>query len=161
MGRDATDAFAKSQIAAGVVPPTEGTVFVSMADVDKEGVVESVQRLVAVGFKVLATSGTARYLSGLGVECERVNKVRDGKPDVIDAMKSGRIKVVFNSTIGLAAVRDSAAIRQAALKHQIPYFTTVSAADAISCAIERLAEDRPLEVCSLQEHLEMVSASRA
>jgi carbamoyl-phosphate synthase large subunit len=153
VGFDATDAYTKSQTAAGVKLPERGSVFVSVADVDKEAVVEPTKRLLKAGFTILATAGTARYLEGLGVDCLRVNKVREGSPDIVDMMRDGKVQLVFNSTVGIRAIRDSATIRQAALKQQIPYFTTVSAMEAVSDAIARLVEHQPIHVMSLQDHL--------
>jgi carbamoyl-phosphate synthase large subunit len=153
VGLDATDAYTKSQVAAGVKLPEAGTVFVSVADVDKEAVVEPTKQLLKAGFTILATAGTARYLEGLGVDCLRVNKVREGAPDIVDMMRDGKVQLVFNSTVGIRAIQDSATIRQAALKAQIPYFTTVSAMEAVSDAIVRLVEHRPVSVMSLQDHL--------
>ena len=149
---DYESAFAKSQIGAGTRLPSEGTVFVSIADVDKEAVLPAVRRLHEAGFQILATGGTQRFLEGAGVPSERVNKVREGSPDVVEALAAGRVQVVFNTTVGAAAVKDSYSIRREALIRGIPYFTTVAAAEAASLAIVRMVQG-PFNVRSLQEYL--------
>jgi carbamoyl-phosphate synthase large subunit len=146
-------AFAKSQIAAGMHLPEDGTVFVSVADVDKEAVVPAVARLSELGFRILATGGTHRFLSGAGIETVRVNKVREGSPHVLEAMESGEVGLVINTTVGAAAVTDSASLRRTALTRGIPYFTTMAAADAATRAIKRMRAG-PFAVEALQTYLE-------
>jgi carbamoyl-phosphate synthase large subunit len=152
IAHDPEAAFAKSQIGAGTKLPLQGTVFVSVADVDKEAVLLPIKRLVKAGFEVVATGGTHTFLEGAGVPSRRVNKVREGSPHVLEDMQQGRVHLVFNTTVGAASVRDSASLRREALVRGIAYYTTIAAADAASKAIVRLRA-APLEVASLQEHL--------
>jgi carbamoyl-phosphate synthase large subunit len=149
---DPETAFAKSQIGAGVKLPLSGTVFVSVADVDKEAVLLPVKRLVKAGFQILATGGTHKFLEGAGVPARRINKVREGSPHVLEDIQAGRVHLVFNTTVGAAAVHDSASLRRESLVRGVAYYTTIAAADAASKAIVRL-KAAPLEVASLQEHL--------
>ena len=146
-------AFAKSQIAAGTRLPSSGTVFVSIADADKEAVLPAVRRMVAAGFQLMATGGTHRFLAGAGVESERVQKVREGSPHIVEAIAEGRVNLVFNTTLGAASVRDSFSIRRESLVRGVPVFTTISAAEAASLAISRLRQDE-LDVQSLQNYLQ-------
>jgi carbamoyl-phosphate synthase large subunit len=150
---DLDAAFAKSQLGAGTTLPVAGTLFVSVADVDKEGVLPAVARLSQQGFRILATSGTHRFLVGAGVACERVSKVREGSPHILDEILNGRVQVIFNTTVGAKAVEDSKALRVAAIQNRVSYFTSVAACDAASRAILRMATGVPLEVASLQEYL--------
>jgi carbamoyl-phosphate synthase large subunit len=151
MGIDASFevAFAKSQIGAGTHLPETGTVFVSVKDRDKPVVLEAARSLVAMGYRLIATSGTASYLSGQGVAVERVNKVLEGRPHVVDAIKNGEIQLIFNTTEGAQALKDSQSIRSAALMHRVPYFTTAPAAVAAVGAMQALKQ-RTLEVTPLQ-----------
>ena len=146
-------AFAKSQIAAGTRLPSAGTVFVSIADADKEAILPAVRRMVDAGFQLMATGGTHRFLAGAGVESERVQKVREGSPHIVEAIAEGRVDLVFNTTLGAASVRDSFGIRRESLVRGVPVFTTISAADAASLAISRLRQD-DLDVQSLQNYLQ-------
>jgi carbamoyl-phosphate synthase large subunit len=150
---DLDAAFAKSQLGAGTTLPVAGTLFVSVADVDKEGVLPAVARLSQQGFRILATSGTHRFLVGAGVACERVSKVREGSPHILDEILNGRVQVIFNTTVGAKAVEDSKALRVAAIQNRVSYFTSVAACDAASRAILRIATGVPREVASLQENL--------
>ena len=150
---DLDAAFAKSQIGAGTSLPVKGTVFVSIADVDKDAIVPAVKRMIDVGFRVLATAGTHRFLVGAGLPCERVNKVREGSPHIKDAILAGQVHVIFNTTVGAISVEESKALRVAAIQNRVSYFTTVSACDAASSAIARLAKGAPLGVASLQEYI--------
>ncbi|MGA9659580.1 MAG: carbamoyl-phosphate synthase large subunit, partial [Asticcacaulis sp.] len=144
-------AFAKSQQGAGVHLPTEGKVFVSVKDGDKSIVVESMRQLVEMGFKVIATSGTADYLKAQGVEVESVKKVLEGRPNILDAIKNGEIALVFNTTEGKQSLADSFSIRRTALMMKIPYYTTASGAVAATRAIKSGRGDM-LDVRSIQEY---------
>ena len=152
LDRSFARAFLKSQLGAGVELPREGAVFISVKDADKDVVVPIARRMVAMGFTVIATSGTAAHLSGAGLLVEQVNKVLEGPPHVIDAMKDGRIQLVFNTTEGAQAIRDSKSLRRTALVHNIPYYTTVAGARAAAEAIAALKAGR-LEVAPLQSYL--------
>jgi carbamoyl-phosphate synthase large subunit len=131
-------AFAKAQLAAGTILPATGSVFISVRDGDKSGLVDSARRLVAMGFEIVATSGTARFFEEHGIAVRRVNKVMEGRPHVVDAMKNGDINLVFNTSEGAASIRDSFDLRRTALMNKIPYFTTMAGAKAAVRAIEAL-----------------------
>jgi carbamoyl-phosphate synthase large subunit len=131
-------AFAKAQLAAGTILPATGSVFISVRDGDKPGLVDSARRLVAMGFEIVATSGTARFFEEHGIAVRRVNKVMEGRPHVVDAMKNGDINLVFNTSEGAASIRDSFDLRRTALMNKIPYFTTMAGAKAAVRAIEAL-----------------------
>ncbi len=123
-------AFAKSQLGAGSKVPRSGTVFVSVRDADKPRIVPSVKLLHQLGFKILATGGTQRFLEAEGVPVQRVNKVLEGRPHVVDAIKNGDVHLVFNTTEGAQALGDSRSLRRAALLHKVPYYTTLAGAVA-------------------------------
>jgi carbamoyl-phosphate synthase large subunit len=144
-------AFAKSQLGSGVNLPRRGTVFVSVRDRDKPQLVEPCQRLVSLGFRLIATSGTASYLAGKGIEVGSVNKVLEGRPHIVDLMLSGEVQLVFNTTEGAQAIADSFSLRRTALTNGIPYYTTVAGARAAVQAIAAL-EAGSLEVAPLQSY---------
>jgi carbamoyl-phosphate synthase large subunit len=154
MGLDANfaAAFAKSQIASGTVLPTAGTVFISVKDSDKPAIVAVARDLIALGFRVLATGGTADRLKAEGLAIERVNKVAEGRPHIDDVMKNGGVQLVFNTTEGAQSYRDSYSIRRTALTQNIPYYTTVSGARASIQAIRLLKTGAPLGVRALQAY---------
>jgi carbamoyl-phosphate synthase large subunit len=131
-------AFGKSQLGSGQVLPTEGTVFVSVKDADKERIVVPVRQLEAMGFRIIATRGTKRHLEANGITCEVINKVLEGRPHIVDAMKNGDVALVFNTTEGAKALADSKDIRRTALLHHIPYYTTLAGAVAVTRAIKAL-----------------------
>ncbi len=153
--RDFGMAFAKSQLGAGVALPVGGTAFISVKDRDKPALVPIGRSLIERGFRLLATGGTADFLARAGLAVERINKVQEGRPDVVDALKNGQIQLVINTTEGARAIADSFAIREATLTASIPYYTTVSGARAAAAAIAALAA-RPLEVRSLQAYFNRV-----
>jgi carbamoyl-phosphate synthase large subunit len=142
-------AFAKSQLGAGVDLPRSGTLFVSVRDEDKARVLPSVKKLAGEGFRVLATSGTARYLRENGVEAEKINKVLEGRPHIEDAIRNRQVQLVFNTTDGQKAVSDSKSLRRATLMQKVPYYTTMAGAAAVAEAIAALRagslEVRPLQ----------------
>ncbi len=147
---DFASAFVKSQLAAGVrFPPPGSGVFVSVKDDDKPAVVDLAKRLDALGYRVFATSGTHAYLANKGVETERVLKVAEGRPHVVDRLIDGAIAMVINTTSGKREVSDSFSIRRTALVHGVPYFTTVQGARMAVGALEALARAeltyRPLQ----------------
>ena len=144
-------AFAKSQIGAGSMLPTSGTVFVSVRDADKPRVVESVKRLADMNFRIIATSGTRHYLAGVGIACEKVNKVLEGRPHIVDAIKNGEVQLVINTTEGAQALADSRSLRRETLLHKVPYFTTLAGAGAAALGIEALLGGQ-LEVRPLQSY---------
>jgi carbamoyl-phosphate synthase large subunit len=149
--RDYNIAFAKSQLGGGTRLPKEGTVFVSVRDADKARILDTVRLLAGLGFRVLATSGTQRYLSAEGVPAIKINKVAEGRPHIVDAIKNGGVQLVFNTTEGATALADSRSLRRAALLHKVPYYTTLSGAVAAAQGIKAyLGGD--LEVCALQNY---------
>jgi carbamoyl-phosphate synthase large subunit len=144
-------AFAKAQIAAGNGLPVRGKVFISVRDEDKEGIVDLARRLVAGGFEIVATSGTARYLRENGVTATPVLKVAEGRPHVVDKIIDGEISLVFNTTSGKQAIADSYSIRRETLMHGIPYFTALTSCKAAVAAIEAMQQG-PLTVKALQDY---------
>ena len=144
-------AFAKSQLGSGTELPLSGKVFVSVRDGDKAGLVEPCRQLVEWGFELVATQGTAATLGEAGLAVVVVNKVREGRPDIVDEMRSGRIQLVFNTTEGAQAIADSFSLRRTALTHNIPYYTTVAGARAAVQAIGALRRGG-LEVAPLQSY---------
>ncbi len=144
-------AFAKSQLGGGTVLPSKGCAFISVKDSDKDWILEAAQIISAQGFRILATAGTAAYLTEKGVKVETVKKVLEGRPHIVDHMKNGEVQLVFNTTEGKQSLLDSFEIRRSALMMKIPYFTTTPAALAAARAIAAVAEG-PLEVRPLQSY---------
>jgi carbamoyl-phosphate synthase large subunit len=144
-------AFLKSQLGAGAPLPEGGTAFISVKDADKNMVLQAARTLDRLGFSIIATGGTCGYLKSNGVAAERVNKVYEGRPDIVDKMKDGLVQLVFNTTEGSQAVRDSFEIRATALEMKTPYYTTAAGAVAAARAIENLKEGT-LEVAPLQSY---------
>jgi carbamoyl-phosphate synthase large subunit len=145
-------AFAKSQIASGIKLPTQGCVFISVKDADKAGIAKCAHELAELGFAIMATGGTASYLAEQGVPVTRVNKVAEGRPHIVDAMKNGEVQLVFNTTEGAQSYRDSYSIRSTALSQTIPYYTTASGARAAVQAIKLMKSGAPLGVRALQAY---------
>ena len=151
IGDDFGIAFAKSQLGTNVPLPKQGNVFVSVKDKDKSYIIESVRVLENLGFQILATGGTQRFLIKNGISVERVNKVLEGRPHVVDSMNNNNINLVINTTEGSKALSDSKSLRQAALRNRIPYYTTLSGALAAVIAIERYINGLG-KIKSLQEY---------
>jgi carbamoyl-phosphate synthase large subunit len=149
--RDYNVAFVKSQLGGGSRLPKTGTVFVSVKDADKSRILEAIRLLTELGFKILATSGTQRYLAENGVAAVRINKVAEGRPHIVDSIKNGEVQLVFNTTEGATALNDSRSLRRAALLHKVPYYTTLSGAVAAAQGI-RAYLGGDLEVCALQSY---------
>ncbi len=148
--RSFSRAFLKAQMGAGTDLPSGGTVFVSIKDADKGPIMLEAARTVAeLGFHVLATRGTAAWLVENGIEAEAINKVYEGRPDIVDAMKDGRVHLVFNTTEGAQSIADSREIRSVALYDKIPYYTTAAGARAAARAMKDRMEGE-LGVRSLQ-----------
>jgi carbamoyl-phosphate synthase large subunit len=144
-------AFAKSQLAAGMDLPQTGMVFISVKDQDKKMILSTARKLNNLGFKIMATAGTSRFFEEAGLSNQKVNKVREGRPHVVDLMKNGEIQLVINTTIGSKSVSESASIRQTALINRIPYTTTVAGARATAEAIEAM-QQKKLSVRTIQEY---------
>ena len=153
-------AFAKAQIAADGSLPLEGTIFVTVNDHDKPTVLPIARRFHELGFRILATEGTQRYLRGRGVPAERVLKVHEGRPNAIDLIVSGEVQLLINTPLGKFTQVDDYAIRRAALVHRVPYTTTMSAANAACDAIIAL-RSRIGSVRSLQEWHERANGERS
>ncbi|ARS26033.1 carbamoyl-phosphate synthase large subunit [Sphingomonas sp. KC8] len=149
--KDFETAFFKAQLGAGTVLPSQGTVFVSVKDGDKAAIGPAVAQLLGLGFRIVATSGTASYLNGLGLDVETVNKVQQGRPHIVDRIKDGGVQLIFNTTEGWQSLQDSQSIRGSALTGKVPYFTTAAASVAAAKAIAALQE-RDLEVRPLQSY---------
>ncbi|MDP6927341.1 MAG: carbamoyl phosphate synthase large subunit, partial [Rhodospirillales bacterium] len=133
--KDFPSAFAKSQLGAGTILPSEGAVFISIKDADKAAARKIATRLEDLGFEILATRGTAQYFSETGITVREVNKVLDGRPHCVDAIMNGEVQLVINTTEGAQAISDSFSIRRSALTGNIPHYTTINAAAAAAAAI--------------------------
>ncbi len=144
-------AFAKSQIGAGLRLPVDGNVFISLKNDDKDEAIAPARALVEMGFKLIATRGTAKALEDAGLPVTRINKVLEGRPHVVDALKNGEVQLVFNTTEGVQALADSASIRRTAVTMKVPYYTTMAGAVAATEAIAALKAGS-LEVASLQSY---------
>jgi carbamoyl-phosphate synthase large subunit len=145
-------AFAKAQMGANASLPLEGTAFVSVNDNDKKNAVRVARRLHDLGFKIIATRGTASYLNEAGVPAERVFKVNEGRPNVVDLIKSDEIDLIVNTPLGRASFYDERAIRRAAMQYNVVTFTTLTGANAAASAIAAMRQEGKLSVVSLQEH---------
>jgi len=148
---DFATAFMKAQLGAGMKLPAGGTVFISVKSGDKPAILPAAQLLVEQGFRIIATSGTQRYLADAGVPVELVNKVAEGRPHIVDKIIDGEIALIFNTTEGWQSLKDSESIRRSALTEKVPYFTTAAASRAASEAIAAMRGSQ-LEVRSLQDY---------
>tara|TARA_R110002073_G_scaffold166553_7_gene323234 strand:- start:2281 stop:5529 length:3249 start_codon:yes stop_codon:yes gene_type:complete len=142
-------AFLKSQIAAGTHLPLEGAVFISVKNDDKQKMIEPARALIEMGYKIVSTGGTAKCLQDAGLEVKRINKVLEGRPHIVDAIKNDEIKLIFNTTEGAQSITDSYELRRTALTHNIPYYTTtrgaISAMEAIKVLKSSSLEVKPLQ----------------
>jgi carbamoyl-phosphate synthase large subunit len=138
IGRTFGEAYAKAQLASGVVLPTHGVALLSVRDRDKRSAVELAQILAARGFDIVATHGTANELAKAGVSCRRANKVREGRPHIVDMIKNGEISLIVNTTEGKQAIYESRSIRAEAVRKNVTYYTTIGAAIATCKALEHL-----------------------
>ncbi|MGF7170952.1 carbamoyl-phosphate synthase large subunit [Sphingobium xanthum] len=148
---DFATAFAKAQIGAGTILPKDGTVFISVKDSDKGVILPAARKISELGFTIIATGGTARYLQDQGIAVEEVKKVAEGRPHIVDRITDGGVDLIFNTTEGWQSLKDSQAIRTSALRLKVPSFTTAAASLAAVDAIEALRA-RPLEVKPLQSY---------
>jgi len=154
-GRFFGEAYAKAQLAAGIVLPTSGTAFLSVRERDKPDAVMLARILMDRGFEIVATDGTARALQEAGVSCRRVNKVREGRPHIVDMIKNDDISLIVNTTEGRQAIRESHSIRREAVHRKVTYYTTIAAAKATCVALEYLDA---ADVNRLQDlHAELLS----
>ena len=152
IGDTFSEAFAKAQLGANVKMPLGGNAFISVRDADKKHVVSAAEKLYKNGFGILATGGTATYLQEKGIPVKRVNKVLEGRPHIVDAIKNGEVSLVVNTTHGAQAVADSFSIRREALMHNIAYFTTIAGAKAAVDSIIALKSQK-IGVKALQDYL--------
>ncbi len=157
LDRDFAVAFAKSQLGAGSALPRAGTAFVSVRDADKAPVLEAVKLLAEAGFKIIATSGTQRFLAENGVPTTKINKVMEGRPHIVDAIKNGEVQLVINTTEGATALADSRSLRRAALLQKVPYYTTLSGAIAAAQGIKAYVSG-DLKVRTLQSYFDANAA---
>ena len=144
-------AFAKALVGAGMALPQSGTAFVSVKDADKDNIVPAVEKMVELGFRIIATGGTAAHLQAKGLPVETVNKVAQGRPHIVDRILDGEVDLVFNTTEGWQSLKDSHSIRTTALTRKVPYFTTAAGSLAAARSIEAV-RGRVLEVASLQSY---------
>ncbi|MEA3079284.1 MAG: carbamoyl-phosphate synthase large subunit, partial [Sphingomonadales bacterium] len=151
IAREFDIAFAKALLGAGMVLPQSGTAFVSVKDADKDHIVPAVEKLVELGFTIIATGGTAAHLQSKGLPVELVNKVVQGRPHIVDRLLDGDVALVFNTTEGWQSLKDSHSIRTTALNKKVPYFTTAAASLAAARSIEAV-RGHALEVASLQSY---------
>jgi carbamoyl-phosphate synthase large subunit len=155
VGRSFGEAYAKAQLASGVVLPRQGAALLSVRDRDKDGAVQLAKILDERGFDLVATHGTARHLAAAGVSCRRANKVREGRPHIVDMIKNGEIDLIVNTTEGKQAINESHSIRAEAVRKGVTYYTTLGAAIATCIAIEHLDDS---DVNRLQDlHNEVVA----
>ena len=147
------EAFAKSQLGAGINLPLEGKVFISIKDDDKNSVVPIAKNLKNLGFTICATSGTAKYLNDNKIKTQYIKKVIEGRPNAVDAMLSKEVQLVINTAEGRNSIKDSFSLRQTALLNKIPYYTTVQGAKAATLAIKALKNSK-LNIKSLQSYFE-------
>jgi carbamoyl-phosphate synthase large subunit len=155
IGRTFGEAYAKAQLASGVVLPEKGTALLSVRDRDKTEAVELAHVLVARGFNIVATDGTAKELAAAGIDCRRANKVREGRPHIVDMIKNNEISLIVNTTEGKQAIRESRPIRAEAVRRNVTYYTTLGAAIATCTALEHLSNS---EVNRLQDLHQEVNA---
>jgi carbamoyl-phosphate synthase large subunit len=144
-------AFAKSQLAAGHQLPEKGNVLISVRDADKAAVLPLAQRLLSLGFSILATSGTAAFLSEHNVDCSMVNKISQGRPHILDKVQDKQIQWIINTSLGSRTTEDSYSIRRSALDYHLPYSTTTSGALSMVRALETLRE-KEIQVKAIQEY---------
>jgi carbamoyl-phosphate synthase large subunit len=147
-GRSFGEAYAKAQAASGVTIPTRGVCLISVRERDKPGAVNLARQLIERGFEIVATHGTADVLDAAGVRCRRANKVREGRPHIVDMIKNDEISLIVNTTEGKRAINESNSIRRQAVSRKVTYYTTLSAAVATCEAIDHLQE---VEVNRLQD----------
>jgi len=140
VGRSFGEAYAKAQLASGVILPTKGTALLSVRDRDKAGCVKLANILLERGFDIVATHGTAKFLAEAGVTCRRANKVREGRPHIVDMIKNGEIALIVNTTEGKQAIRESTSIRAQAVRSNVTYYTTLGAAIATCEALAHLED---------------------
>jgi carbamoyl-phosphate synthase large subunit len=155
VGRSFGAAFARASLGAGEELPRGGKVFLSVRERDRPACVEVAGALSALGFELLATRGTGKAIADAGIACTLINKVREGRPHIVDSLKNGEIAMIVNTTEGKQAIADSFTIRRNALQHKVPYATTMAYAKAVVVALQG---EEATEVTCLQDlHEEFAS----
>ena len=144
-------AYAKAQISSGSKLPSSGTLFVSVKNSDKEKVVLVCKEMISIGFNIIATSGTSSFLKNKGIEVKTINKVREGRPHLVDSIKDGLVQIIFNTTEGQQSIKESFSLRRAAITYGIPYYTTIAGCKAATEAIISLKREK-LGVASIQSY---------
>jgi len=152
-------AFAKSQLSANVDLPLKGNLFVSVKNEDKQFVYEHVKSLKSLGFKISATKGTANFLKEKNIDCLSIKKVKEGKPNIVSFINKKKINLIFNTTKGASAIKDSFTLRRSAINNKIPYYTTMAGAKAVVEAIKELSK-KNLEISSLQKYFSKTKINR-
>jgi len=155
IGRTFGEAYAKAQLASGVLIPGRGTALISVRDRDKPAAVGLGHVLIARGFEIFATGGTAKALAEGGVRCRRVNKVREGRPHIVDMIKNDEVNLIVNTTEGKPAIKESHSVRAAAVNHKVTYYTTLAAAKATCDALDHL--ENVVVNCLQDLHAEVVA----
>ena len=143
-----SEAYLKSQLAAGDVIPNKGTAFLSVRDADKEGIGPIARNLIEIGFELIATRGTAKHLQDQGIEVSKINKVAEGRPHIVDALKNDEVDLIVNTTEGKQAIADSFEIRRTALQHKVYNATTIAGARA---CVESIRHGEEFAVHRLQD----------
>ncbi len=151
VGNSFGEAFAKAALAAGTILPSSGSVFLSVRDEDKQGAVDVARKLDDAGFSIVATRGTARALEAAGIPCKMVNKVKEGRPNILDMLKNDEINLIINTTEGKTAIADSFSIRREALNRHIAYTTTIAGGSAICLALGHSVYDNVHQLKELHE----------
>jgi carbamoyl-phosphate synthase large subunit len=159
VGETFGEAYAKAQLASSIQLPRQGLAFISVRDADKSLTPDLARDMIALGFKVVATHGTAEYLQGQGVACEGVNKVREGRPHVVDMIKNGDIHFIVNTTEGRQSIRESHSIRREALNHKVTYYTTIAAGKATCVALRHVDVTSVNRLQTLHEEFAMGSGA--
>lgn len=145
------EAFAKSQMAVGANLPKSGTLFISIKDTDKPKILLLCKKLIDLGFNIIATKGTFKYLEKNDIKAKKINKVSEGRPHLVDAIKDGLVHIIFNTTEGEQSIEESFSLRRAALSAHIPYYTTIAGSKAATEAIVSINKDE-LTVKSIQSY---------
>ena len=152
MAENYGEAFYKAQLAAGQVLPLSGTVLITVHESDRAGALEAARRFAEIGFSIVATDGTQKYLESNGVPAQPIKKVHEGRPNITDAIKNGEIHLVVNTPVGKAGSHDDSYIRKAAIRFRIPYITTTAGAIATAKGIAAMSGGGPVKVRSLQQY---------
>ncbi len=153
IGRNFAEAFSKAQSGAGVLLPTGGQAFISVRDADKQDVTKIAQNVIDLGFDILATSGTAECLQKMGIHCQVVKKVTEGRPHIVDMIKNGEVHLIINTTEGKKAISDSRSIRSNALQHKVTYTTTIAGAEATCLAMKQTEKTSIYRIQDLHKEL--------